>query len=149
MFTMAKVKDEEELCGAQEDNERQRQLLDAVYKQPRVVLNRADVSEKYICPERQEPEFPGVKQEEDLEPLQVKEEQQQQPSNIKKEEQLPPYIKEEEDFTECPVTGVHLKTEDERQYEENKGAESPSSSSRQQMTNDDSRAPRRRGFRSL
>ncbi|XP_077425427.1 uncharacterized protein LOC144054160 [Vanacampus margaritifer] len=139
MCARTKVKYEEELCGAQEENERQRQLLDAVCKQPRVVLNRADVSEKYLCPERREPEFPGVKEEEeeDLQPLQVKEEEQPQPPNIKKEERLPPYIKEEEHFTELPVTAVHLKTEDECQYEENKGAELPSSSSRQQITTED------------
>ncbi|XP_077372810.1 uncharacterized protein LOC144016045 [Festucalex cinctus] len=133
MCAITNVTYEKELCGAQGENERQQQLLDAVCQQPRVVLNRADVSEKYLCPELQEPEFLGVK-EENWEPLQVKEEEQSQPPNVKEEEQLLPYIKEEEeDFTELPVTGVHLKIEDECQYEENKWAE-PSNSSRQQIT---------------
>ncbi|XP_077441700.1 uncharacterized protein LOC144063740 isoform X2 [Vanacampus margaritifer] len=132
MCATTKVKYEEELCGAQEENER-RQLLSAECKQTRVVFNTADISDKYLRPQQQKLELPGVKGKEDLEPLQVKEEELPQSPNIKKEEQLPPCIKKEEEFTELPVTGVHLKTEDEGQYEENKGAESPRSSSSQPM----------------
>ncbi|XP_077359270.1 uncharacterized protein LOC144005155 [Festucalex cinctus] len=137
----------EELCGTEEENERRRQPLDAarLRQQPRVVLYRADISEKYLCPEWQEPEYLGVKNEGDLEPIKVKEEElpkikedeQPQPPNIK-EEQLPPDINEQENHvTGLPVMGVHLKTEDECQYEENKGAEPPSSSSRQQIKTED------------
>ncbi|XP_077382363.1 uncharacterized protein LOC144021944 isoform X2 [Festucalex cinctus] len=94
------------------------------------MAENTDVSERYLCPEA---EFPGLREEEDLEPLQVKEEEQPQPPNIKKEVNLPPCIKEEEDFTELPVTGVHLKTELEGQDEEKKWVKPPSSRSIQQI----------------
>ncbi|XP_077361041.1 uncharacterized protein LOC144006191 [Festucalex cinctus] len=109
MFTMAKVKYEEELCGAQEDNERQRQLLDAVYKQPRVVLNRADVTEKYLRPDEQKVKSPQVKEEEEEHPY-FKEEKKS--PGVKKEEV-------EDDVTKSPMTlkssmtFAPLKSEDE------------------------------------
>ncbi|XP_061554538.1 gastrula zinc finger protein xFG20-1-like isoform X7 [Phycodurus eques] len=122
MFARATAKDEEEFCEAKDENERQRQLADAAFKNP-----RADVSEKYLGPEQQEPESPDIK-EEDKEPRHIKNEEAQ-PLKVKEEEPASLYIKEEEDFTEFPVTCVLLKSENEGQCEENSGAEPPSSSS--------------------
>ncbi|XP_061619606.1 uncharacterized protein LOC133472567 isoform X11 [Phyllopteryx taeniolatus] len=52
---------EEELCGAKEEKEPQRQLLDAAFNlQPRIVLHRADITED-LRTEWQEPEPPKRK----------------------------------------------------------------------------------------
>ncbi|XP_077354692.1 uncharacterized protein LOC144002887 isoform X5 [Festucalex cinctus] len=111
MCSRKTVKYEEELRGTEEEIERERQMLDDVCKRPPVMLPGADVIEKHLGPDIKEESSSSSSA------LHVKQESQQ------------PHIKEEEDFTEYPVTGVHLKTEDDGQCDENKGAEPPSSSS--------------------
>ncbi|XP_061525855.1 zinc finger and SCAN domain-containing protein 21-like isoform X2 [Phycodurus eques] len=111
---------EEKLCGPKDEKEPRRQLLDAVFKlHPRVARHRADVSEN-LHPERQQSVSPHNKEvqhikEEDEELLHIKEEEQ-------------------EEIIKVPSTGVPLKSEDEGQSEERRGAEPPSSSSSQHMT---------------
>ncbi|XP_061525910.1 uncharacterized protein LOC133398276 isoform X2 [Phycodurus eques] len=103
----------EELCGPKEEMEPQRQRLDVVFnRQPPTVLHRADNED--LLTQWQEPEPPHIKEEE--------------------EEEVHPHIKEEEDITKFPSTGDPLKSEDEAQSEESRGAEPPSSSSSQHMT---------------
>ncbi|XP_061536255.1 tissue-resident T-cell transcription regulator protein ZNF683-like isoform X5 [Phycodurus eques] len=104
---------EEELGCPKEENEPDRQLLDAAFNlQHRTVLRGADITED-LRTEWQEPKPPHIKEEEE-------------PILIKKEE-------EEEDITKFPQTGVPLKGEDEGQSEESRGAEPPSSSSTHHM----------------
>ncbi|XP_061618540.1 zinc finger protein 37-like isoform X3 [Phyllopteryx taeniolatus] len=82
-------------------------------------------------------EVPHIKEEEELEPLSIKKEEDEECLHIKEEEEEPPYIKqekEEEDITKLPSTGVPLKSENEVQSEESRGAKPPSSSSSQHMT---------------
>ncbi|XP_061886304.1 uncharacterized protein LOC133636348 isoform X2 [Entelurus aequoreus] len=121
--TIAEYK--EELSRMKEDNKRLRQLLDAVFKKPQVVLHRTDVCEDYLHSDQQQWSFrmeysliPHFKEEE-VDPLtpHVKEEE---------EDPLTPHIKEEEeehsisqhvegveevDVTKMPVTGVPVKSE--------------------------------------
>ncbi|XP_033465402.2 uncharacterized protein LOC117245905 [Epinephelus lanceolatus] len=69
---------EEELCRSKEENERQRKLLDAVFK-PQLRLHRADVQQ-----------LPVVKEE-------VPPEQQEWSSSVDQEGPEPPHIKEEQE----------------------------------------------------
>ncbi|XP_077374933.1 uncharacterized protein LOC144017350 isoform X1 [Festucalex cinctus] len=107
---------EEELCRTKEENERQRQLLDAIFI-PQVAVQRTDVSQ------------------ENLNPL-----QQEWRSQVEPQEPEPPLIKEEQqedDITNLPLTVVPVKSEcdDEKcQSEQNRWAEPPSSSSSHHMT---------------
>ncbi|KAI3358990.1 hypothetical protein L3Q82_015372, partial [Scortum barcoo] len=59
---------EEELSRSKEENERQRKLLDAVFK-PEVRLHRADVQRlsvsKQECPDQEDPEPPHIKEEQE------------------------------------------------------------------------------------
>ncbi|XP_061526213.1 uncharacterized protein LOC133399102 isoform X2 [Phycodurus eques] len=98
---------EEELCRTKAENERQRQILDAVFK-PSFGSNRADAgrmddvggvrpakssSEDELLPEQQE--WSSGVQQEDIEPAWVKEEE------------------EEADIAKFPLAVVHVKSEDD------------------------------------
>ncbi|XP_061886280.1 gastrula zinc finger protein XlCGF48.2-like isoform X2 [Entelurus aequoreus] len=106
--TIAEYK--EELSRTKEDNKRLRQLLDAVFKKPQVVLHRTDVCEDYLHPKQQQWSFRMQTEE-------------PQPSHIKKEEEYPliPDFKEEEEdpltpnFKEKAVDPLspHIKVEEE------------------------------------
>ncbi|XP_061669688.1 zinc finger and SCAN domain-containing protein 22-like [Syngnathoides biaculeatus] len=52
----------EEFCRTKEEKERQLQVLEAVFEQPRVVLHRADVSKEHFRLGRQESESPSLKE---------------------------------------------------------------------------------------
>ncbi|XP_077420519.1 uncharacterized protein LOC144050801 [Vanacampus margaritifer] len=95
---------EEELCRTKKENERQRQLLDAVFK-PKSGLNR-DVSEEERHPEQQDPAHSHIKEEE---------------------------AGEQPQGPELPVLCVVVKKED-RQSGENIRAEPQSGSSSRPMT---------------
>nr|XP_057944510.1 zinc finger protein OZF-like [Doryrhamphus excisus] len=105
---------EEELCRTKEENERQRQLLDAVFK-PQIGSRRADVNEGALPPEQQE-----------------------WSSRVVQEEPQPPHIKEEVwlqgevDASKFPVTCVIVKSEDdaedEAQWSRSDGSEEKRSS---------------------
>ncbi|XP_030266682.1 zinc finger and SCAN domain-containing protein 2-like isoform X3 [Sparus aurata] len=69
---------EEELCRSQEENERQRKLLDAVL-QPQVQLHRTDIQQLSVSKEEVQPE------------------QQELTSRLDQEEPEPPHIKEEQE----------------------------------------------------
>nr|XP_057932786.1 zinc finger protein 3-like [Doryrhamphus excisus] len=104
---------EEELCRTKEENERQRQLLDAVVKKPRVVLHRAVIRDEHLHPEQRC--SCGMEEEEPLLPC------------IKKEEEDDSIGQEGfEGLEEFPVFGVLVTSE-----------EPPSSSSTQHMTEAD------------
>ncbi|XP_061561888.1 uncharacterized protein LOC133417792 isoform X2 [Phycodurus eques] len=126
----------EELPATKVEDERQSRLRDAVCKQPRVVLHRADVSEN-LHPEQQA-ESPHIKEEvADEEVYHIKEEEEgEEVHHIKEEERGFLHIKEEEheEIIKVPLTGVPLKSEDEGQSDECRGAAPPCSSSSQHMT---------------
>ncbi|XP_054626352.1 zinc finger protein 771-like isoform X1 [Dunckerocampus dactyliophorus] len=115
---------EEELSQTKEENERQRQLLDAVFKNHQVVLQRADTSEEHLI---QRLHF----KEEDEEP---------QPPHMKEEEEEHSISQEGEHLEgleEFSVIGVDMKSEDDEdkgESEEKTEVEPPSSSSSQHMT---------------
>ncbi|XP_061524053.1 uncharacterized protein LOC133397327 isoform X3 [Phycodurus eques] len=112
----------EELCGPEE---KKCLSLDAAFNlQPRTVQGRADISENLHL-ERQQSMSPHIKEEEEDKEVQ----------HIKEEEEEFLHIKEEglEEFIKIPSTGVPLKSEDEGQCEEGRGAEPPSSRSNQHM----------------
>ncbi|XP_036949786.1 gastrula zinc finger protein XlCGF57.1-like isoform X2 [Acanthopagrus latus] len=101
---------EEELCRSQEENERQRKLLDAVL-QPRVQLHRADVqrsvSKDEVPPQKQECSS-SVGQEEP-EPPHIKEEQEelwtnQEEADLTKFTFTPVLVKSDEDDVEKPLS---------------------------------------------
>ncbi|XP_061618576.1 zinc finger protein 177-like isoform X3 [Phyllopteryx taeniolatus] len=117
---------EGELCSVKDENERPRQLLDAVCKmQPRVVQHTADVREN-LHPEWEHSASPHIKEEEEDEEFHHIKEEEEEFLNIKEEE--------EEELFKVPLTGVPLKSEDEGQSEERREAEPPSSSKSQHMT---------------
>ncbi|XP_061669555.1 uncharacterized protein LOC133497565 isoform X3 [Syngnathoides biaculeatus] len=99
--------DVEKLSRIKEER-KQRQLLGAACKQPRVVLHRADVSE-YLRPGQHEPELTHIKEEEEgPEPLHIKQELLEtptEPADVKEEQ--------EEEITKFPLTGVSVKSEDD------------------------------------
>ncbi|XP_061663703.1 zinc finger protein OZF-like [Syngnathoides biaculeatus] len=103
----------EEVCGPKKEERPQHQLLDAVFNlQPRIVLRRAEISEN-LYPEWHQSVSCHIKGE--------------KVQHIKEEELL--YLKEEEqdEIIQVPSTGVHLKSKDEAQNEERRGAKPPSS----------------------
>ncbi|XP_061619552.1 zinc finger protein 771-like isoform X2 [Phyllopteryx taeniolatus] len=140
MCARTTAKYEKELSGTKEEDEPQRQLVDAFSRQPRVVLHRADIGEN-LCPEWWEPQPPHIKEEvEDEEVPHIKQEEEFEPISIKEEEKPErPHIKleDEDDVTKFPSTGVPLKSEDEGQSEESRGVEPPSCSSSQDTTRED------------
>ncbi|XP_077374911.1 uncharacterized protein LOC144017337 [Festucalex cinctus] len=112
VFERAIAEYEEELCRTKEENKRQRQLLDAVFK-PESGLNR-DVSEEASHPERQE-----------------------WSSGLEQQDPAPSHIKEEEAGEQIqgpalPMLGIVIKNED-CQSEENRRAEPQSGSSDRRM----------------
>ncbi|XP_054626328.1 zinc finger protein 510-like [Dunckerocampus dactyliophorus] len=133
---------EEKLSRTKEENERQRQLLDAVFKKHQVVLHRADVSEEHLPPEQQEWSS-RVEQEEPKHPHIKREECEPQCPHIKQEEEAHsislkgPHLEGLEEF---PVIGVAVKGEDDEdkgQSEEKREVELPSSSSTEHITEAD------------
>uniref|UniRef100_A0A8D0CTA9 C2H2-type domain-containing protein n=1 Tax=Sander lucioperca TaxID=283035 RepID=A0A8D0CTA9_SANLU len=97
---------EEELCRSKEENERQRELLDAVYN-PQLRLHRAalppdEKSQIVIKEEQEEPELPPH----------IKEEQEEMWSS-QEGEQLQGL--EEADITKFPFTPVPVKSEDDEE----------------------------------
>ncbi|XP_078123378.1 uncharacterized protein LOC144528577 [Sander vitreus] len=104
---------EEELCRSKEENERQRELLDAVFN-PQLRLHRADVQQlsvvkEEVAPEQQECSS-GVDQQEPEPPPHIKEEQEERWSS-QEGEQLQGL--EEADITKYPFTPV--KSEDDEE----------------------------------
>ncbi|XP_061748577.1 uncharacterized protein LOC133546768 isoform X2 [Nerophis ophidion] len=103
--TIAEYK--EELSRTKEENERLRQLLEAVFKKPQVVLHRTDVCEKYRPPEQQEgsssmaqkkSQYLHVKEEEPQPPyFKVEEKQRLSPHFIKEEKRHLVSVKSEDD----------------------------------------------------
>uniref|UniRef100_A0A8C9XQB9 C2H2-type domain-containing protein n=1 Tax=Sander lucioperca TaxID=283035 RepID=A0A8C9XQB9_SANLU len=104
---------EEELCRSKEENERQRELLDAVYN-PQLRLHRADVEQLLVVKEEVPPEqqecSSSVDQQEPEPPLNIKEEQEELWSS-QEGEQLQGL--EEADITKFPFTPVPVKSEDD------------------------------------
>nr|XP_061826898.1 uncharacterized protein LOC133613393 isoform X2 [Nerophis lumbriciformis] len=92
---------EGELSRTKEENERQRQLLDAVFKKPQVVLLRTDVQQLKESPPKSQGGNSTLKQEDP------------QPPHIKEEEEGECLLGQEEaDLTKFPLTVVCVKTED-------------------------------------
>ncbi|XP_061524449.1 uncharacterized protein LOC133397504 [Phycodurus eques] len=119
---------EGEVCGVKDENERPRQVLDAVCKmQPRVVQHTADVREN-LHPEWEHSASPHIKEEEEDEEFHHIKEEEEEFLNIKEEE--------EEELFKVPLIGGPLKSEDEGQSEERRGAEPPSSSKSQHTTSE-------------
>ncbi|XP_078123386.1 uncharacterized protein LOC144528585 [Sander vitreus] len=92
---------EEELCRSKEENERQRELLDAVFN-PQLRLHRADVQQLSVVKEEVPPE----------QPPHIKEEQEDLWSS-QEGEQLQGL--EEADITKFPFTPVPVKSEDDEE----------------------------------
>nr|XP_061843875.1 zinc finger and SCAN domain-containing protein 2-like [Nerophis lumbriciformis] len=127
--TIAEYK--EELSRTKEENKRLRQLLDAVFKKPQVVLHRTDVCEKYRPPEQQEGS--SSMEQKRSQHLHVKEEEPQSPHFKDEEKQrlTPHFIEEDKRHL------ISVKSEDDEvkiESEEKREAEPPSSSSTQHMT---------------
>ncbi|XP_061759019.1 uncharacterized protein LOC133554371 isoform X2 [Nerophis ophidion] len=90
---------EEELCPTKEEEERQHQLLVAVFKKHQVVLHRTDIQQTpYIKEEEEEPQPPHIKEEDEEVWI------------TQKGECLP--AQEEADLSKFPLTVVSVKTED-------------------------------------
>ncbi|XP_054655702.1 zinc finger and SCAN domain-containing protein 2-like [Dunckerocampus dactyliophorus] len=118
---------EEELSRIKEDNERQRQLLDFVFKKSQVVLHRADVSEEHLSPEQQEWSFRMKQEEPQL--LHVKEEEEDH--SISQEGE---HLEGLEEFAVICVPVKSEDVEDKGQSEEEREVEPPSGSPTQHMT---------------
>ncbi|XP_077352171.1 uncharacterized protein LOC144001581 [Festucalex cinctus] len=93
---------EEELFGVKEENEQHFQPLDDVCEQPRIVLHKTDVGEKYLRPDQEDMKPPNVKEEEEHPDI----EEEEKPVRVKEEEV-------EDDVTKLPPTFAPLKSEDE------------------------------------
>ncbi|KAI3358992.1 hypothetical protein L3Q82_015374 [Scortum barcoo] len=105
---------EEELSRSKEENERQRKLLDAVFK-PEVRLHRADVQQLLVRKEEVPPEqqdWSSSLDQEDPEPPHIKEEQEEVWSS-QEGEQLQGL--EEADISKFPFTPVPVKSEDDEE----------------------------------
>ncbi|KAI3359037.1 hypothetical protein L3Q82_015413 [Scortum barcoo] len=105
---------EEELSRSKEENERQRKLLDAVFK-PEVRLHRADVQQLLVRKEEVPPEQQDRSSsldQEDPEPPHIKEEQEEVWSS-QEGEQLQGL--EEADISKFPFTPVPVKSEDDEE----------------------------------
>ncbi|XP_061663601.1 zinc finger protein 771-like isoform X4 [Syngnathoides biaculeatus] len=112
---------QEELWGPKEEKKPQRQLLDAVFNlRPQNVLLRPDISEN-LHPDWQQSVSCHIKEEGEDEEVQRIKEEEEEVVHMKEEEQ--------EEIIQVPVTGVQLKSEDEGQTEERRGAEPPSRNS--------------------
>ncbi|XP_054645765.1 zinc finger protein 774-like [Dunckerocampus dactyliophorus] len=107
LFERTIVQYEEELSRSKVENDRQRELLDNVFK-PHAPLRKADVQQVSVESEEEVPS-----------------EQQEWSAGVEQEEPEPPHIKEEEDeqweqlqglqeaaITKFPLTGVPVKRED-------------------------------------
>ncbi|XP_061663260.1 zinc finger protein 771-like isoform X2 [Syngnathoides biaculeatus] len=106
----------EEVRGPKKEEEPQCQLLDTVLKlEPRIVLRRAEISENLHSAEQRESVSHHIKEEEGGEEVQCIKEEEEEFLLLKEEEQ--------EEIIQVPSTGVHLKSEDEGQSEERRGAE--------------------------
>ncbi|XP_032363829.1 zinc finger protein 510-like [Etheostoma spectabile] len=105
---------EEELCRSKEENERQRELLDAVFN-PQLRVHRADVEQLLVVKEEVPPEqqeySSSVDQEETESPPHIKEEQEDLWSSQEGELQG----LEEADITKFPFTPVPVKSEDDEE----------------------------------
>ncbi|XP_061137571.1 oocyte zinc finger protein XlCOF6-like isoform X1 [Syngnathus typhle] len=103
--------------GPKEENERQSyQLHDIVWKQLRVVLRRADVSEKYLRHEQRKTEY----------------------SHIKKENEKPLKEEENNDIANLSSNFASFKSEEDKvQTEESQKAQPPGSGSSHHMTTED------------
>ncbi|XP_054653567.1 zinc finger protein 287-like [Dunckerocampus dactyliophorus] len=126
---------EEELSRTKEENERQRQLLDTVFKKPHPVLYSADVSEEDF-PTKQQEWSSRVEQGEPRR-FHIKEEKEEtQPLHIKEEEEDPSQ-EELEGLEQFPAIGIVVKCEDDEdkdQSEKKRKVEPSSSSSTQHVT---------------
>ncbi|XP_054628555.1 uncharacterized protein LOC129179383 isoform X2 [Dunckerocampus dactyliophorus] len=127
---------EEELCRTREENERQRQQLEAVSKTQRV-LHIEGTQQLFGHQEERPPPPHGGRTTASTEapqPAYVKEEEEGLWTTPEGECLLWP---EETDFTKLPLTGVSVKMEElDDKPSENGGAEPPSSSSPKHMTTD-------------
>ncbi|XP_061734318.1 uncharacterized protein LOC133537307 isoform X10 [Nerophis ophidion] len=95
--TIAEYK--EELSRTKEENERLRQLLEAVFKKPQVVLHRTDVQQPpHIKKEEEDPQPPHMKEEEE--------------EVWMSQEGECPVGQEEADVSKFPLTVVSVKTEE-------------------------------------
>ncbi|XP_061779270.1 uncharacterized protein [Nerophis lumbriciformis] len=109
--TIAEYK--EELSRTKEENKRLRQLLDAVFEKPQVVLHRTEVQQPpHMKEEEDDPQPTHMKEEEgDPHPTHMKEEDDEpQPTHMKEKEgdPQPCHMKEEEDDPQPP----HMKEEE-------------------------------------
>ncbi|KAF1389909.1 hypothetical protein PFLUV_G00052470 [Perca fluviatilis] len=108
---------EEELCRSKEENERQRELLDAVFN-PQLRLHRAalppDDKSKIVIKEEQQECSSTVDQQEPKPPPHIKEEQEERRSS-QEGEQLQGL--EKADITKFPFTPVPVKSEDDEKKE--------------------------------
>ncbi|XP_034401555.1 zinc finger protein 572-like [Cyclopterus lumpus] len=101
---------EEELCASKEENERQRELLDAVFN-PQLRLHRAD-AQQVIGGEEEQQDWSSSLNQEDPEPPHIKEEQEDlEPPHNKgdQEDPEPPHIKGDQEDLEPP----HIKGDQE------------------------------------
>ncbi|XP_032363702.1 golgin subfamily A member 6-like protein 22 [Etheostoma spectabile] len=110
---------EEELCRSKEENERQRELLDAVFN-PQLRVHRADVEQLMVVkeevPPKQQECSSSVDQQEPESPPHIKEEQEELWSS-QEGEQLQGL--EEADITKFPFTPVPVKSEDDEEEDGN------------------------------
>ncbi|XP_061926674.1 zinc finger protein 771-like [Entelurus aequoreus] len=114
---------EEELSRTKEENERQRQLLDALFNKHQ----QADVGQEHLLPEQQECNS-SVEQEEPQSPHVKEEEEEHSISQVGERLEGP---------DEFPVMGVIVKSEGDEvkgESEEQREAEPPSSSSKHTRT---------------
>ncbi|KAM6903617.1 uncharacterized protein PEZ65_018422 isoform 4-T5 [Lycodopsis pacificus] len=113
---------EEQLSRSQEQNERQRKLLDAVFI-PQLQLHRADVQQLLVVKEEIPPEqqeWSSSLDQEDPEPPHIKEEQEDpEPPHIKEDQEdpEPPHIKEDQEDPEPP----HIKEDQEELWTSQEG----------------------------
>nr|XP_057945602.1 zinc finger protein 500-like [Doryrhamphus excisus] len=121
---------EEELSRTKEENERQRQLLDAVFRKHQVVLHRADVTEEHLPPKQLEGR--STVEQEELQPPHMKQEEgEPQPNHMKQEveaQSISPKGGHLEGPEEFPVIAVPKKSEDDEnngEGEEKREAEPP------------------------
>nr|XP_057945594.1 zinc finger protein 774-like [Doryrhamphus excisus] len=140
LFEVMIAEYEGELSRTKEENERQRQMLDAIFK-PEDELQRADVDEEDLPPEQQQQQqqWSSRVQLEEPRPPHIKEEEEElEPGHIEDEEMEPEpthsevWTLEEGDFTKFPVVRVIVNADDDEdkgQREEKRGAELASSSS--------------------
>ncbi|XP_071356745.1 gastrula zinc finger protein xFG20-1-like [Trachinotus anak] len=142
LFERTVAEYERELSRSEQENQRHRKLLDAVFR-PQVLGPRADVRQLLVSEEEQQ-DWSSSLDQEDPDPPHIKEEQEELWSS-QEGEQLQGL--EEADFTKFTFTPVPVKSEDDdddeekpqssqlhqSQAEENREAEPPASSSAEHM----------------